>query len=185
MTAPVRLAANSDQTYLHRPVLGDSVAYLNNATMGIRSKNATRIVDSFSLALVLPNRFMDLRKHSRLVHPPTMEELAERLGNISIDSLWQPVTAEVQGVEIFNDDAGAQVGVRAYYPEHESEVATLRSEINDLLQLPPNFKGRFGPIASYIGVVFGGLAIAQINRIQSHLPNIIELGATLPASRST
>ncbi len=167
-----RPLANSPPTYLFRSVLEPSCWLLNKATRGIRSGGSVRIVDNFSLTLVYPRRLMQLRERSPLTDVPKISTMATRLGNVSLDSLRKPVTATVEGVEPFSD----VIGVTVSYSGYDDEQEALCAEIKDLLGFNPKAEIRIGPGKPHIGVVAGSLAVSQMKKIESRLPEVIEFG---------
>lgn len=165
-----RVQALSPPTYIFRKVIDPSSEQINEATRFIKSKGAERILDNFSLTLVYPDKLSLLREHSRLTHKPRVSTMAGRLGSVASESLRSSVTANVIGVEHFNE----VVGIRVSYPGIDEEISAFAAEIKDLLRI--NNDINIGPGRPHISIVAGRLAISHIKQIEQLLPETIELG---------
>lgn len=166
-----RAISNSDPLYLYRSVLESSAEAINSATRGLTSRGAVRIVDNFSLTLSYPGQINKLRNRSPLENPPDLSRVAAVLVGATVESLRQPVTASVKGVEHFQ----GVVGVSVTYPEYRDEQQVLDGHVKNLFGFGWRFDSRIGPGKLHIGIVAGSLAAAQMSKIENRLPDQIEL----------
>jgi len=157
--------------YLYRQVEEPSIERLNNSTRGIRSANATRMVDYFTLALAYPAKLQRLRQLSRLATTPTPGELARQLGKLPVTSLSKPVVADVVDVKQYS----GSVGVTVVYPGYEKESAAITSYVQHRLGFPESFEPWVGAGELHISMLRGTLSGAQMKSISGCLPQQIHL----------
>ena len=161
--------------WFRRQVTGSSVDDLNMATHGIKGRRIARVLDVFSLTLVYPSELEKAIEHSPLENPPTTEELAKKLGNLPLGSLYEPIeAAKVLDVRPHNSTVAIYVN---YPPLHEERMA-MTLAVWEHLGLPYPYD--VTPDESYITIAEGDASAGQIALIEAAVPTYIGLSPLKP-----
>jgi hypothetical protein len=170
LEAPIPLKHN-EASYFFRQVEEPSIEALNKATRGIRGSKVARILDYFTLTLAYPNQISRLREGSRLKDVPTMRQIAQKLGELQLASLEEPVVAEVLDVRPY---AGA-VGIYVEYPGYNAEQRAINGTVRDVLGFKPGRGITVGTKDLHVSIIRGDIRDVNLNQIKGSLPSQIHL----------
>lgn len=166
-------AANTQPVLLYRQVEGISVDHLNKATHDAKGRSISRVLDTFTMALMYASKLEEARNYAPN-EPLPVEEILQKLGELPLNR--DPVTARV--VDVAPHD-GRDVAVYLDHPVLFEEQRDVTLAVSDILDLP--VPRNIGPVERYVTVIEGQLPrhsqARQLAHIRETLPEEVTLSA--------
>jgi len=167
--------SSQDEILLGREVTGNSIDRINQATQIAKGRRVERVLAGFIFPILYEHQLERARAASPHGASLSARELADELRGLPIDSLHEPVTANVRGVNPHAGDLGVQVD----YVEHAHEIYELENAIRGSLSLPQDYELSLGSQAGII-VVHGVPRSHQIEAMRNDMPEMLILSPVLP-----
>jgi hypothetical protein len=156
--------------WMYREISESFADRLNIATRPLKDKRIRRKTDDAILTLVYPNRLLKAQERSRMSQPPSILEVAKKLGQLGIRTMNEPVVAKIVGIETFQ---GA-LALKMDYPGLSIELNQINRTVAE--ELDPRYRTIVTPGIAHVSIIRGMImSTGQIAQIKSALPDSLEL----------